>query len=181
MDGLILPFLTVLLAELGDKSFLTVSLLASKTNRHLTVFGGAFTAYIIINTLTAFAGHSLADMINLEILTIGAGIIFILFGIKSILSKEETSPETLQASTLFRSTFGLIFIAEIGDRTNIATGLFATQYHPLIVLLGVLTALAIVTLLAIELGKWMAKRVNHTLIAQISGLIFIAIGVWMLV
>ncbi|MDP2625154.1 MAG: TMEM165/GDT1 family protein [Candidatus Peregrinibacteria bacterium] len=176
MEGFLIPFVTILVAELGDKSFLAVTYLSSKTKKHWTVFAGAMSAYIILNSITAFAGSALTNYIDLEILKMVTGGIFIAFGIKALLFKEDESQETLKTTNLFRTTFGLILLSEIGDRTNIGTGLFATQYHPLLVLISVTLALGIITLLAIELGKWLTNRIDHQLIARIGGVVFIVIG-----
>ncbi len=176
LQEFIIPFSTILIAELGDKSFLAVTFLASKTKKRWPIFAGALSAYFLLNGLTVFAGSALVNYIDIDLLKLFSGVIFILFGLKTLLTKENEELGNLKSVGLFRSTFGLILISEIGDKTNITAGLFATQYSPIIVLISVTCALALITILAIQIGRWITKKFNHELIANIGGVVFIIIG-----
>ncbi len=73
--------------------------------------------------------------------------------------------------------FITIVLAELGDKTQIAAGLFATKYNGVLVFLGVIFALAILSLLAVYLGKFIMEKLNRRMISYIAGAIFIIIGI----
>jgi putative Ca2+/H+ antiporter (TMEM165/GDT1 family) len=82
----------------------------------------------------------------------------------------------------FLTTFGLIFIAEMGDKTQLAAiTLVAKTKEPVTVFLGATLALAAVSLIGVALGSALASYVNPDLLQKLAALAFIAIGVVMLV
>lgn len=80
--------------------------------------------------------------------------------------------------SLFISTFLLVFVAEIGDKTQIAAFSLAARHGAILsVIIGGVLALIISTFAAVVLGKFMASRLPRNLIRIISGVMFIAAGV----
>ena len=91
---LITTFITVFLAEMGDKTQLTTITLSSSTNKPLAVFIGSSTALILATLLGAMAGSSIANLIPAFILKLLSGIVFLLIGINLMTqSKKETSSD----------------------------------------------------------------------------------------
>lgn len=76
------------------------------------------------------------------------------------------------------TAFVTIFVAEFGDKTQLVSLTMACRYPPLQVLAGAMTALALVLGLAVGVGGLLAAAVPHSLIALISGLVFIVIGIF---
>lgn len=74
------------------------------------------------------------------------------------------------------SGFWLILVAEMGDKTQLAAALFATQYNPLLVFVGVMLALFILSVMAVYLGKIIMDKVDKRTISTIAGIMFILIG-----
>ena len=107
---------------------------------------------------------------------IGSGILFIIFGVIILVShkKEEAKCDI---KVPFISGFWLILLSEMGDKTQIASGLFATQLSPLFVLAGVVAALTILSIIAIYLGKFVMAKINEKTISIIAGTLFILIGI----
>ena len=70
----------------------------------------------------------------------------------------------------------MIFLSEWGDKTQIASALFATEYDPWMVFIGVMTALLILSVMAIYLGKFLASRIDRRLITRVAGVVFLLIG-----
>jgi putative Ca2+/H+ antiporter (TMEM165/GDT1 family) len=70
-------------------------------------------------------------------------------------------------------------LAELGDKTQITSGIFATQYNSILVLAGVMTALTLLSVLTIYLGKLISKKINKNTISKIAGTLFIALGIIM--
>ena len=71
----------------------------------------------------------------------------------------------------------MIFLSEWGDKTQIAAALFAVEYNPWQVLIGVMTGLALLSILAIYLGKFISGKIDRRLISKIAGALFIVIGI----
>jgi putative Ca2+/H+ antiporter (TMEM165/GDT1 family) len=80
------------------------------------------------------------------------------------------------------STFGLIFLAELGDKTQLAAiAMSAESKAPLTVFVGAVLALALVTLIAVALGSTLTRVVPARYIRMAAGALFVVIGVLMLI
>ena len=87
-------FVTVFLAEMGDKTQLTTIALSSTTNKPLAVFIGSSLALILATLLGALAGGSIANLIPAFLLKLLSGIVFLMIGINLLVqSKEETTDD----------------------------------------------------------------------------------------
>lgn len=64
----------------------------------------------------------------------------------------------------------------MGDKTQLAAALFATQYNPYLVFVGVILALFTMSVMAVYLGKIIMERVDKNIISTIAGILFIVIG-----
>jgi putative Ca2+/H+ antiporter (TMEM165/GDT1 family) len=71
----------------------------------------------------------------------------------------------------------MIFLSEWGDKTQIASALFGAEYNPFLVLAGTLSALTLLSVIAIYSGKYIHQRVDRKTISRVSGAAFIIIGV----
>ena len=85
---LLSTFVTVFLAEMGDKTQLTTITLSSSTNKPLAVFIGSSIALVLATLLGTFAGGSIANLIPAFILKLLAGIVFLYIGI-NLLTKNK--------------------------------------------------------------------------------------------
>ena len=76
------------------------------------------------------------------------------------------------------STFGLIFVAELGDKTQLAAiAMAAKSRSPVAVFVGAVAALALVTLVGVALGEAVASFIPAALLQKVSGALFVVIGV----
>tara|TARA_B100001250_G_C19529556_1_gene669730 strand:- start:405 stop:698 length:294 start_codon:yes stop_codon:yes gene_type:complete len=88
-------FVTVFLAEMGDKTQLTTITLSSTTNKPLAVFIGSSIALVLATLLGALAGGSIANLIPAFLVKLLSGIVFLIIGIKLLSqSKKETVNDT---------------------------------------------------------------------------------------
>jgi len=77
------------------------------------------------------------------------------------------------------STFISVFIAELGDKTQIATLLLSAESgKPLVVFLGAALALISSTLFVVILGRWLSSNISQIRIQFISGILMLSIGIW---
>lgn len=176
MTSLLIPFITIALAEIGDKSQILVFLLASRTKKHIQLLLGVMLAFLVVDGFAILVGSWIVNLIPLFWLKIIAGSLFIILGLLSILQKEDKTQEKPELKNPFLSGFTLILLAEWGDKTQLASALFSVENNPIIVLISVISALLLLSILAIYAGKYLSNRINHTLTAKIAGAIFIIIG-----
>ena len=177
---LLIPLVAISLAELGDKTQLSIILLSSKTKKHLHLLLGIMLAFLIADGAAILLGSWIMNIIPITWLKVASGTIFTVFGLLILREKEATKQSRLQFKNSFLSGFILIFISEWGDKTQIASGLFATQYNSLMVLTGVMTALTLLSIIAIYLGKIISNKIDKKLITKIAGTAFILIGIIMI-
>ena len=179
LQDILIPLIVVGLAELGDKTQLSVLLLASKTEKHMQLFLGTILAFFIVDGLAILAGEWIAHLVPVGLLNILSGAVFIFFGFAILFFRNEKT-ETKSRFYLehpFYSGFILIFVAEWGDKTQIAAGLFATRYNGLMVLIGVMIALSLLSIFAIYLGKFISEKADRVTLTKLTGFLFILLGV----
>jgi putative Ca2+/H+ antiporter (TMEM165/GDT1 family) len=82
---------------------------------------------------------------------------------------------------MFFMVFGAVFLAELGDKTQIATFLFASRdgANKLTVFLAAALALVLTSLIAVVLGDYISKLISPELIKIIGGIVFIILGIFM--
>lgn len=177
LDDLIIPLLAVGLAEMGDKTQLSILLLSSRTNEYARLLLGVMLAFLLADGFAILVGSWVNEVIPVHLVKVVSGLVFILFGIL-ILRGESEDEETgsLSAKGAFISGFSMIFLSEWGDKTQIASALFATEYDPRMVFLGVMIALFALTVMAIFLGRYLSQRIDRKAITRAAGVVFLLIG-----
>jgi len=178
IEGIFLPMLTVGLAELGDKSQLTILSLASKHRNHIALLLGVMLAFSLVDGIAILFGGWITTLIPVSVLKIISGLLFIYFGIKSIREKNEVEEKEVKRSKkgVFISSFTLIFFAEWADKTQLSSAFFATKYNPLFVFIGVILSLFILSVIAIFIGRLLFTRLNKKVLHLASGSLFIILG-----
>jgi putative Ca2+/H+ antiporter (TMEM165/GDT1 family) len=180
LQEILIPFIVVGLAELGDKTQLFILLLATKTEaeKHIQLFLGTMLAFLIVDGIAIVAGGCVTHVASEELIKTLSSAVFIVFGLLLLFRNEKEGAESRHhPGNPFYSGFILIFVSEWGDKTQIATGLFATRYNSLMVLIGVMMALGLLSAIAIYSGKFISDKVNKETITKIAGLSFILMGV----
>jgi putative Ca2+/H+ antiporter (TMEM165/GDT1 family) len=179
ITDIIIPLIAVGLAELGDKTQLSILLLSSKTQKHLHLLLGVMLAFLIVDGTAVLIGSYVMNLVPINYLKIASGIAFTIFGILILRTPKTENESKLHFKNTFLSGFTLIFISEWGDKTQITSALFATQYNSILVLAGVMTALTLLSITTIYLGKLISKKINKNTITKIAGTAFIALGILM--
>lgn len=164
----------VTLAEMGDKSQLVCMLLASRY-RPWPVFFGAITAFLILNGVAVTLGTSLARLLPMNWVLGAATLLFILFGLQSLLAKEdeEESVEIKCIRTVFITSLVMLFVSELGDKTQLSVVTMSLSQSPLGVWLGASLALIFTSALGVWLGKTVLARVNPVWLHRASGGLFL--------
>jgi len=169
------------LAELGDKSQIMTLVLAAQSRSIKKIFFGAFLAEITVVALGIGVGTFLAYVIEPPFLQLLGGLIFILFGIYTLLSRDfngKMDGLIKTRNTGFWTAFSLIGLAELGDKTQIAAiGLTAEFGTPVLVFLGFIISLFLLSLTTAVLGERASKFIPIRRVRIISGFIFLSLGV----
>jgi putative Ca2+/H+ antiporter (TMEM165/GDT1 family) len=177
LNDIIIPLLAVGLAEMGDKTQLSVLLLSSRTREYAQLLAGIMLAFLLADGFAILVGSWVTEVIPVHLVKLVSGAVFILFGVMILRgNKEEEEESRLSPRSAFVSGFSMIFLSEWGDKTQIASALFATEYDPRLVFVGVMTALLILSAMAIYLGKFLASRIDRKRITRIAGVVFLLIG-----
>lgn len=181
MTDLLTTLGLILLAELGDKSLLVCMLLASR-HKKLPVIMGAVSAFALLNLLAVTVGASLAHWIDFRWSGLVAGLLFLGFGVQTLrqAAQSEDMPEEKSHGSVLVTTFLMIFLAELGDKTQLAVALLATTSSAAMVWSGATLALTITSSCGVFFGKWLSQRVDMTWIHRLSGMSFILVGGWLL-
>jgi len=167
---------TVALSELGDKSHVITLLLSSKYKDHKRVFIGIMLAFFVTIVMAVLFGTFLSDFIESKAAKIAIGLTMIIFGIYTFLSHKEGIIKISKHSPLV-SAFILIFIAEMGDKSQFASGYFAAKYNFILVIISLLIGLGIITYATIFIGRKFNKHIHPKVVHYVAGSVFVILGV----
>lgn len=174
-------FVAIFLAELGDKTQLVSLNLASRFSP-LQVLAGAMTGLTLVLALAVGAGGLIYTYIPLTVVTVASGIFFIFMGIWFYFQDDNSAEKTVKGKSGYYQAFLLVFLAEMGDKTQIATMLLSANFGtPLIVLAGALLAMLLNHTLAVFLGARYLARIPRRWIRLASSAIFVVIGAAILI
>lgn len=173
---------TSFVADLGDKTQLTIILLTHRTRRHFILLCGVMVGFFLGNLISVGAGTVLSQLLPTYVIKIVSGIIFIVFGLISLRNgKENAKSEKLEKHNPFFQGLTLVFLSELGDKSQIATALFATKYNPALVLASSMVGLFFISALTIYVSNKLFKKINKKIISLAAGILFIIIGVLFLI
>jgi Ca2+/H+ antiporter, TMEM165/GDT1 family len=173
-------FLLIFVAEIGDKSQLVCMVLAAK-HRAFPVMIGSGLAFALLNTLAVLFGLAMANWMP-EVAVYGiVALLFFLFGIQAMRVVEERSQVCKAAPSsrsIFLATFLLIFVAEFGDKTQLAVVGLSSTSIPFAVWTGATIALITTSALGIWAGCTVLQRIPIILLHRISGVFFIVLALF---
>ncbi len=173
-------FLLISLAEIGDKSQLVCMTLAAR-HRGLPVVIGAISAFAVLNLLAVLFGAAVAAWLPEWVVSVGVAALFAIFGISSLRYKEEDEDEDVEEKPghgVFATTFLLIFLAEFGDKTQIAVAGMGSSTAPGAVWIGATLALGCTSVLGVIAGRKFLHKLPLLWIHRISGMFFLALAVY---
>jgi putative Ca2+/H+ antiporter (TMEM165/GDT1 family) len=190
----------VLVAEFGDKTQLAVISQTCKCRRPWPVFLGATLALTLVTAIGVAGGDWLSALVPRELLGRVSGAAFVLMGLLVARSARHAQPDDADRACdqdeanddggslvggqdwiAFRSTFSLLFLAELGDKTQLAVLSLAAATEALwAVFWGAALALAVVTGLGVLGGQALRSIIPERLLLGLSALAFVVLGIAML-
>ena len=182
VTGAASSFGLIFLAEMGDKSQLVCMTLAAR-HRHWPVLAGSIAAFVVLNTLAVVFGVGLAHWVPERVLAGAVAVLFGVFGIMSLRVKEEDGDgdvEELAGHSIFITTFLMIFLAEMGDKTQLAVAGMASTLPVIPVWVGATLALSATSVLGVVAGRKLLGRIPLHRLHQFSGIFFLVLAAFAL-
>eukprot|EP00928_Gymnodinium_smaydae_P049256 TRINITY_DN33050_c0_g1_i1.p1 TRINITY_DN33050_c0_g1~~TRINITY_DN33050_c0_g1_i1.p1 ORF type:complete len:235 (-),score=50.38 TRINITY_DN33050_c0_g1_i1:245-949(-) len=205
VEAFSLSFFMILATEMGDETFIIAAVMAMR-HAKLTVLGGALSALYFMTVLSAGLGVVLPNLISESTVHSCATLLYTFFGLRLMYMgakcEEENKDEEFQEvenslkesaskeqrgfvrrmfsrflTPAFLEAMMLTFLAEWGDRSQIATITLASHENPFGVILGACIGHTICTSLAVFGGEWLGKRISQRFVAFGGGCMFMLFAV----
>ena len=180
LEALLVSTGVVALGEIGDKTQLLAMLLAAKFRKPIPIILGILVATLANHAMAAAVGDLVARALGPDLLRWVIGISFIAMA-AWVLIPDKVDDETAggrRVFGVFGTTVIAFFLAEMGDKTQIATVVLAARYNDLIaVVVGTTAGMMVANVPAVLLGDRIARMVSMTLVHRIAAFIFAVLGV----
>jgi putative Ca2+/H+ antiporter (TMEM165/GDT1 family) len=180
MESLLVSTGVVALAEIGDKTQLLAFILAARFKKPFPIILGILAATVINHGLAGALGAWITSTISPEVLRWVLGASFIGMAIWTMIPDkiEEEETQVAQRFGIFGATFITFFLAEMGDKTQIATIAMAAHYSaPLMVVIGTTLGMLIADVPAVFAGDKLANKIPMKLVHSIAAGVFALLGV----
>jgi putative Ca2+/H+ antiporter (TMEM165/GDT1 family) len=179
LDSLLISTGVVALAEIGDKTQLLAFLLAARFKKPLPIILGILVATIFNHALAGALGAWITTVISPELLRWILGGSFIAMAIWTLIPDEIEEEETQIAKQfgVFGATLITFFLAEMGDKTQVATVAMAAHFsNALFVVTGTTLGMLIADIPAVFIGNKFASKIPMRLIHSVAAAIFAILG-----
>jgi Ca2+/H+ antiporter, TMEM165/GDT1 family len=179
MEAFLISTGIVALAEIGDKTQLLAFLLAAKFRRPLPIVAGIFAATIANHAMAAAVGAWISSVLGPDAMRWVLGISFIAMAAWTLVpDKLDDGDASVGNYGVFMATLIAFFLAEMGDKTQVATVALAARYDAMIaVVAGTTLGMMLANVPAVYLGERIANKVPLKLVHGIAAAIFLALGV----
>ena len=182
LSAFLISLAVVALSEMGDKTQLLALLLAAKFRKPVPILIAIFLATLVNHGVSAVLGQwittVLSPIVLLWIVSLGFIAMAVWMLIPDELGDESESINKWQKYGVFGATFVLFFLAEIGDKTQIATVALAARFDSIgWVTLGTTIGIMLVNAPAVFIGNKLAEKLPISLIHKIGALVFLVIGI----
>ena len=179
LEAFLVSTLVVAVGEIGDKTQLLALLLAARFKRPLPVIAGIFAATLLNHGFAGLVGGWIRSAVSPDALRIGLGISFIAIAVWAL------KPDTLEEKEhglgrfgIFFVTFAAFFLAEIGDKTQLATVALAARFENLVPVVGGTTlGMLIADVPAVLLAEKLALKMPVKVVRYVAAALFALIGV----
>ena len=179
MEALLVSTGVVALAEIGDKTQLLAFILAARFKKPLPIIAGILCATIVNHGLAGALGAWITASVSPEILRWILGASFLGMAVWTLIPDKIEEEETQVAKRVgvFSATLITFFLAEMGDKTQIATVALAAHYaNPLLVVIGTTLGMLIADVPAVFVGDKLATKIPMKLVHSIAAGIFALLG-----
>ncbi len=180
MEALLVSTGVVALAEIGDKTQLLAFILAARFKKPLPIVLGILAATLVNHGLAGALGAWIMSVVSPGVLRWVLGLSFIGMAVWTLIPDkiEEEETQVAQHLGVFGATLVTFFLAEMGDKTQIATVAMAAHYGtPVLVIIGTTLGMLIADVPAVFVGDRLAARIPMKLVHSIAAAIFALLGI----
>ncbi len=179
MEAFLISITTVAVAEIGDRTQLLALVLAARYRRPLPIIAGILCATLANHAAAAIVGIWFGSLLKPRVLEVIVGASMIAMALWTLKpDKLDESTSAAGARGAFLATLTSFFIAEIGDKTQIATLALAAAYPNLLaVVAGTTTGMLLANVPVVILGKAFADRLPLQAIRYVAAALFLVLGV----
>ncbi len=179
MEAFLVSTTVVAIGEIGDKTQLLALVLAARFKRPLPIIAGIFAATLANHTLAGLVGEWIRHAVDADTLRWGLGLSFIAVALWAL------KPDKMDEQASARGNYGVFlitlitfFVAEIGDKTQIATVMLAAKFPSLLSVVGGTTlGMLIADVPAVMLGKASSARIPFKAVRFAAAAIFAVLGI----
>ncbi|MCX6116838.1 MAG: TMEM165/GDT1 family protein [Proteobacteria bacterium] len=184
MSELIQSFLLVVFSEMGDKTQLLALMLAVRFKKPLLVMLGILVATILNHGLATILGQWIGSIVSPENLRLGLALLFICFAIWILVPDkldDDSQIKSYSKTNVFLATTILFFLAEMGDKTQLATIALGAKFNsPWLVTTGTTLGMLVADGLAVVFGETFLTKVPMKYVRYFSAILFAIFGVFVL-
>lgn len=179
MEAFLASTLAVAIAEIGDKTQLLALFLATRFTSRLAIINGIIVATLVNHGLSAWLGVWISELLPPGWLAWIVGGSFILIALWILVPDDhQTRDDAVLARGAFLATTVLFFLAELGDKTQVATVVLAARYAETVaVVLGTTLGMLIANIPVVMAGHWIMERMPMAWTRRIAFVLFVAFGV----
>lgn len=180
MESLFVSTFVVTLAEMGDKTQLLAFILAARFKKPWPIIAGIFCATIVNHGIAGALGAWIVASVSGDTLRWVLALSFIGMAIWTLIPDEIEEDEAAIAKKwgVFGATLVTFFLAEMGDKTQVATVAMAVHYAtPVFVVIGTTLGMLLADVPAVFLGDKLANKIPMRLVHGMAAAIFLALGV----
>ncbi len=179
MEALLFSTGVVALAEMGDKTQLLAFVLAARFRKPLPIIAGIFVATAVNHSLAGALGAWITAALGPQVLRWVLGVSFLAMAAWTLIPDEIEKDEAKAAQRfgVFGATLVTFFLAEMGDKTQLATVAMAAHYAaPALVVAGTTLGMLIADVPAVFIGERLSARIPMRLVHVVAAALFALLG-----
>ncbi len=178
MEILINSFSLVFVSEMGDKTQLLALVLAAKFRKPVPIILGILIATLLNHVLASYMGSFLTQYVSEFLLKWALAVAFIGFGLWMLVPDKDSGYEDDHRCGAFLNTVIAFFLAEMGDKTQLATVALGAKYaSPIMVTIGTTVGMLVANFPAVVFGHKFIEKIPMTFVHRIASGLFITFGV----
>ena len=181
MEAFFVSLGVVAISEIGDKTQLLAFMLAARFRRPWPIVAGIFAATLLNHALAGLLGGWLAATVDPNLMRWGLGVLFVAMGIWALVPDKLDDQAVREAATvwsIFAVTAVSFFLAEIGDKTQIATAALAARFAGVVpVVMGTALGMLIADIPAVFIGRRAASAAGIAWVRYVAAALFALLGI----
>ena len=180
MEAFLVSTGIVAVSEIGDKTQLLALMLAARFQRPVPILIGILAATILNHAIAGALGGWIASAVSPDVLRWVLGLLFIGIGVWALIP-DKLDKDTLTAATTTFAVFWItcvsFFLAEIGDKTQIATAALAARYQSVVlVVMGTTLGMLLADVPAVYVGRFASAKFQAGWVRYVAAALFIGMG-----